>query len=71
MGKAGAACNAQVWDWFYVIHNNIIFPGQYGIHVRPAPPIFAFSSHLTTTDCHDELRSGVLASGRVTAQGTI
>ncbi len=60
----GAASHEQVWNWFSVIHHNINFPGQSGIHLRPAPPTFAFSSHLTATDCHDELRSGVLASGR-------
>jgi hypothetical protein len=60
----GAASDEQVWNWFSAVHNKIIFPVQPGIHLRPPPPIFAFSSNLTITDCHDELRSGVLASGR-------
>jgi len=34
----GEASHEQVWDWFYDIHHNIIFPGQAGMADMPMSP---------------------------------
>jgi len=34
----GEASDEQVWDWFYDIHHNIIFPGQAGMADMPMSP---------------------------------
>jgi hypothetical protein len=34
----GAASHEQVWNWFYAIHHNIIFPGQPGMTGMPMSP---------------------------------
>lgn len=31
----GAASHEQVWNWFYPVHHNIIFPGQPGMTMPP------------------------------------
>jgi serine/threonine protein kinase len=34
----GEASHEQVWNWFYVVHHNIIFPGQPGMAGMPMSP---------------------------------
>ena len=34
----GEASHEQVWDWFYDIHHNIVFPGQAGMADMPMSP---------------------------------
>jgi serine/threonine protein kinase len=43
----GQASHEQVWDWFYDIHHNIIFPGQPGMTGMSTSPAAAGSA--TTT----------------------
>lgn len=40
----GAASHEQVWNWFYAIHHNIIFPGQPGMAGMSMSPTAAVTS---------------------------
>jgi hypothetical protein len=44
----GEASHEQVWNWFYDIHHNIIFPGQPGMADMPMSPTAAGMSGTAT-----------------------